>query len=328
MSVEDKGSDNNGMVIDVNCSKWSAEDVASWCVSTLDIDNESELYNNLIEQEISGDLLKELSLQDCKDLCGSANLKLAIKFKLQLNKLLRKENDEYHKTQNETLVFSLDNLYSTLSVKLRDFQSQYVRLRMDVLDVVKSSSNSNSPGNSDAGMIGDLYRSRSQNQSNGTLSNPQHPHINDDNTKKDHSEQLNGKNPIHAVSRQNSTLSKVAAKAPSSSNGLNQESTGPSSNSEPLKQLRASKEDSCEKILRNAMKRHHLNEEDWRQYVLVICYGDQEKALELDDSPVVTFKNLKMQGLKPTIMLRHRGDFEEFNVGAEGKTAITPGGRL
>ena len=90
-----------------------------------------------------------------------------------------------------------------------------------------------------------------------------------------------------------------------------------------MKQLRASKEDSCEKVLRNAMKRHNLNEADWRQHVLVICYGDQERVLDLDEKPVQIFKSLKQQGLHPAIMLRQKGDFEEV-----GEMAATPGGRL
>lgn len=98
-----------------------------------------------------------------------------------------------------------------------------------------------------------------------------------------------------------------------------------SGSNEPLKQLRASKEDSCERILKNAMKRHHLNEQDWKQYVLVICYGDQERILDLEEKPVVIFKNLKQQGLHPAIMLRRRGDFEELNMSGED---VTPGGRL
>ena len=96
---------------------------------------------------------------------------------------------------------------------------------------------------------------------------------------------------------------------------------------EALKQLRASKEDSCERILKNAMKRHNLADQDWRQYVLVICYGDQERLLELNEKPVIIFKNLKQQGLHPAIMLRRRGDFEEVAM-MNGSDNVTPGGRL
>lgn len=90
---------------------------------------------------------------------------------------------------------------------------------------------------------------------------------------------------------------------------------------QPLKHLRASKDDSCEFILKNAMKRYNLNEKEWNKYFLVICYNDQEKILSLIDKPVVIFKNLRLKGLNPSIMLRRKGDFQEIDD-------PTPGGRL
>lgn len=74
--------------------------------------------------------------------------------------------------------------------------------------------------------------------------------------------------------------------------------------SEPLKQLRASSDDSCRKILTQAMKRHRIPEHDWSKYVLVICYGDKERILKLDERPVIIFKELQELGKHPAIMLR------------------------
>lgn len=73
---------------------------------------------------------------------------------------------------------------------------------------------------------------------------------------------------------------------------------------EPLKQLRASSEDSCLKILQQAMKRHHIPRDDWLKYVLVICYGDKERILKLAEKPVIIFKELQELGKHPAIMLR------------------------
>ncbi|EGW31456.1 uncharacterized protein SPAPADRAFT_51468 [Spathaspora passalidarum NRRL Y-27907] len=81
-----------------------------------------------------------------------------------------------------------------------------------------------------------------------------------------------------------------------------------SSGNEPLKQLRASTDDSCLKILQHAMKRHHIPQEDWSKYVLVICYGDKERILKLAEKPVVIFKELKELGKHPAIMLRQLAD--------------------
>lgn len=73
---------------------------------------------------------------------------------------------------------------------------------------------------------------------------------------------------------------------------------------EPLKQLRASSEDSCLKILQQAMKRHHISRSEWLKYVLVICYGDRERILKLSEKPVLIFKELQESGKHPAIMLR------------------------
>lgn len=80
--------------------------------------------------------------------------------------------------------------------------------------------------------------------------------------------------------------------------------------SEPLKQLRASKDDSCLKVLQQAMKRHHITREDWSKYVLVICYGDKERILKLAEKPVLVFKELQELGLRPAIMLRQLAEEE------------------
>lgn len=69
------------------------------------------------------------------------------------------------------------------------------------------------------------------------------------------------------------------------------------------------------------MKRHKLND-DWRNYALVICYGDQERILELDEKPVQIFKELKEKGEHPAIMLRQKADF------SGKKLSETPGGKL
>lgn len=86
---------------------------------------------------------------------------------------------------------------------------------------------------------------------------------------------------------------------------------------EPLKQLRASTDDSCLKILQQAMKRHHIPREDWSRYVLVICYGDKERILKLAEKPVVIFKELQELGKHPAIMLRQLADSSTDDSGPE-----------
>jgi hypothetical protein len=100
---------------------------------------------------------------------------------------------------------------------------------------------------------------------------------------------------------------------------------------EPLKQLRASSEDSCLKILQLAMKRYHIPRDDWSKYVLVVCYGDKERILKLAEKPVSIVKELNELGKHPTIMLRQLADtttqegkrYEDSRIAKE-----IPGGTL
>ncbi|KAG7193007.1 Adaptor for signal transduction [Scheffersomyces spartinae] len=107
-------------------------------------------------------------------------------------------------------------------------------------------------------------------------------------------------------------------------------STASSAVNEPLKQLRALSEDSCLKILQQATKRHHIPREDWSKYVLVICYGDRERILKLDEKPVIIFKELQEAGKHPAIMLRQLAniDAEADNYGDARLGEEIPGGTL
>lgn len=255
--------------------EWSSPEVIKWLMTQINISNvdkKNEICNSFKENNITGDILKDLTLSDCKELCLQDS-KLAINLKLSLNRLIE-ESGEIH--EKDELVVVLNNLHTSLVDKLQEFQSQYIKLRSDILELVKRTT----PHSQD-------YFEKPHQISN-YISSPK--------------------------------LTSVPTKAIPTSLINNNISTAVP-NSEPLKQLRASKEDCCEKILKNAMKRHNLNEADWKQYVLVICYGDQERILELNEKPVVIFKALKQQGLHPAIMLRQRGDFEEVDE-------LTPGGRL
>lgn len=98
---------------------------------------------------------------------------------------------------------------------------------------------------------------------------------------------------------------------------------------EPLKQLRASLDDSCLKILQQAMKRHHIPRDDWLKYVLVICYGNKERILKLAEKPVIIFKELQELGKHPAIMLRQLAEAPEDGAYDDLRIADDiPGGTL
>lgn len=72
---------------------------------------------------------------------------------------------------------------------------------------------------------------------------------------------------------------------------------------EIFKSFRVSWEDPCYKVLPAALKKYNINS-DWKNYALYIVYGDQERCLELQEKPLLLFKQLEKEGRKPMFMLR------------------------
>lgn len=91
--------------------------------------------------------------------------------------------------------------------------------------------------------------------------------------------------------------------APSSASTYSNFSS-PTSVKEPLKQLKAKYDDPCYKVLQKAMMKHKINNKDWRNYVLVICYGDKERILGPEEKPVKVFKEMQDRGQYPSFMIR------------------------
>lgn len=303
-------------------TKWTVNQVILWCVSSLEIDENDQLCQNIRLNDITGDLLPELTLTDCQNLCqddttSKESLTKAVKLKIIINKLKANEHEMVHgeeafQQQHKSINVALNNLYTTVNHKLQDYQSQYTQLRMEILDLVRTSdplqdiNENNNSYNDEKTLQPKLSRSTSSRRTYSSKSS---------------SEQVQKRQDVPTQNISQST----------SNNSLNRAVNEPTSgHNEALKQLRASKDDSSEKILKSAMRRHGLNDQDWRQYVLVIGYGDQERILESNENPVIVFKSLKQQGLHPTIMLRRRGDFEELQSGdmLHHTDDVTPGGRL
>ncbi|KAJ5770210.1 uncharacterized protein N7511_002261 [Penicillium nucicola] len=79
--------------------------------------------------------------------------------------------------------------------------------------------------------------------------------------------------------------------------------SGEPSSVEIFKSFRVSWEDPCYKVLPAALKKYNINS-DWKNYALYIVYGDQERCLELNEKPLLLFKQLEKEGRKPMFMLR------------------------
>ncbi|KAI1005738.1 Mitogen-activated protein kinase adapter protein [Podosphaera aphanis] len=72
---------------------------------------------------------------------------------------------------------------------------------------------------------------------------------------------------------------------------------------EIFKSFRVSMDDPCYKVLPAALKKYNINA-PWEQYALFIVYGDNERCLDMDEKPLILFKQLDKEGKKPMFMLR------------------------
>ncbi|KAK9383743.1 uncharacterized protein V2V93DRAFT_362625 [Kockiozyma suomiensis] len=94
--------------------------------------------------------------------------------------------------------------------------------------------------------------------------------------------------------------------------------------SEAFKRFKFKQDDPCYKVLPTVLKGHRIND-DWRQYALLVCFGDQERLLGLDEKPLGVLKELQDQGKQPVFMLRPiQGGKHEQGAIVTG----TPGGVL
>lgn len=118
---------------------------------------------------------------------------------------------------------------------------------------------------------------------------------------------------------------------PSSTNAQPTSTSQPVSNSsqststlatERFKSFRVTLDDPCYKVLPAALRRYKING-DWKQYALLVCYGDQERLLGLEEKPLIIFKELQDAGKQPVFMLRHIEGMKQTGV-----VVGTPGGVL
>ncbi|KAH0544349.1 hypothetical protein FGG08_001490 [Glutinoglossum americanum] len=95
---------------------------------------------------------------------------------------------------------------------------------------------------------------------------------------------------------------------------------------EIFKSFRVSMDDPCYKVLPAALKKYQINA-DWRQYALYIVYGDQERCLDLQERPLILFKQLDREGKKPMFMLRRHQDGHTTSAGLSPGSASLESGQ-
>lgn len=103
------------------------------------------------------------------------------------------------------------------------------------------------------------------------------------------------------------------------------------SDDEIFKSFGVSLDDPCYKVLPYAVEKYSgtLRSKgyplDWRQYALYIVIGDQERAVGLDEKPLVLFKTLDREGRKPLFILRYFVSSEPNNLNLELRSRAAVG---
>jgi hypothetical protein len=106
-----------------------------------------------------------------------------------------------------------------------------------------------------------------------------------------------------------------------------------------LKSFKVSLEDPAWKVLPAALKKYKINNDDWQNYAMFICYGStgmchflfcrqsiishltSERCLSYDEKPLLLFQKLKDAKKNPVFMLKHIRDIRSPIVVAQQKQA-------
>ncbi|EJD07639.1 uncharacterized protein FOMMEDRAFT_101010 [Fomitiporia mediterranea MF3/22] len=97
--------------------------------------------------------------------------------------------------------------------------------------------------------------------------------------------------------------------------------TSISTSSDNLKSFKVSLEDPAWKVLPAALKKYKINNDDWQNYAMFICYGQTERCLSYDEKPLLLFQKLKDAKKNPVFMLKHIKDIRSPIAVAQQKHA-------
>lgn len=304
--------------------EWGLVEIENWLTR---LDFQHEVISKFTSNNITGDLLPYLKDEHFKEM--DFDLKDRIKLKIEINKLLSSQNylDPNSFDSIKLVLTNINSLIqSSLDASTRTLNDEFFRLKDDFGRFQKPLPTPDKNPSSPFNLTSPTKNSKPSTGTNSsfTISSPNDTHqtLQRKQSESKHSKSNRSSALFSTNSNYASNSSLPSINSPTNSGATLQQPVKPVS--EPLKQLRASTDDPCSKILQAAMKRHKLND-DWRNYALVICYGDQERILELDEKPVQIFKELRENGKHPAIMLRQKAD---FSVDPGKKLSETPGGKL
>ncbi|SJL03743.1 uncharacterized protein ARMOST_07100 [Armillaria ostoyae] len=95
--------------------------------------------------------------------------------------------------------------------------------------------------------------------------------------------------------------------------------------SDNLKSFKVSLDDPTWKVLPAALKKYRINNDNWENYAMFICFGSAgnriERCLSYDEKPLLLFQKLKEGKKNPVFMLKHIKDIRSPIVVAQQKHA-------
>ncbi|KDQ27001.1 hypothetical protein PLEOSDRAFT_1066280 [Pleurotus ostreatus PC15] len=99
-----------------------------------------------------------------------------------------------------------------------------------------------------------------------------------------------------------------------------------------LKSFKVSLEDPTWKVLPAALKKYKINNDNWQNYAMFICYGNPgnriERCLSYDEKPLLLFQKLKDAKKNPVFMLKHIKDIRSPIAVAQQKLAARKAGSI
>jgi hypothetical protein len=102
--------------------------------------------------------------------------------------------------------------------------------------------------------------------------------------------------------------------------------------SDNLKSFKVSLDDPTWKVLPAALKKYRINNDNWQNYAMFICYGSTgnriERCLSYDEKPLLLFQKLKDAKKNPVFMLKHIKDIRSPIAVAQQKHAARKAGSI
>ncbi|KAG6850782.1 hypothetical protein H0H93_008820 [Arthromyces matolae] len=87
------------------------------------------------------------------------------------------------------------------------------------------------------------------------------------------------------------------------------------------KSFKITLDDPTWKVLPAALKKYRINNDNWQNYAMFICYGSPDRCLSYDEKPLLLFQKLKDAKKNPVFMLKHIKDIRSPIAVAQQKHA-------